>query len=207
MSRRTWPLVIALGLLLGCQPSAPPPAAAPKPVPAPPTAAAPKDATPAAPVYPTTTTTVKRERVKKPSFVFGVCLPAGDAAKLVAEGMKSVAGANSVELKMADPEGDAVKQGQQVRDFVAAKVDAILVVPAGPELSAALPAALREHLPVIVCGGKVDGAEITVARGSDLAALTEAERKELGRVAVETGFAYLHGDPVPTNRALALNGG
>jgi ABC-type sugar transport system substrate-binding protein len=209
-----FPIAVTL-CLLGCKgeiaapapsaPTAPPPLpqvqdAAPTP---PPPAATPKVAS--------SKETVKGPKVKKDKYVFGVSLPSsGDEfGKNALEGHKQVAGANDVELKIVSADGSVDKQTQQIGELAAAKVDALLVVPADAKIGAAVAAAVKGQVPVVACGGELSGGEPTlwVAKGLAPASLSAAQAKELGRVAVESGFDYLHGDAVPKVKGLEGAGG
>jgi len=125
------------------------------------------------------------------TYTMGVVLGQGAVAKAIETGMKQVAPANSSDLKV----------GTDAKALLDQKVNAIVLVGATPEVAKA---AGGGGVPVIVLGGESGGkVAASLAGGTALDTLNDAQAKELGRVAVETAFSILKGDKdVETERPM-----
>ena len=125
------------------------------------------------------------------AYTIGVVLGQGAVAKTVEAGMNQVAPANGTTLKVG---GDA-------KALIDQKVNAILLVGVGGD---AAKAASEAKVPVVVVAGEAAGKPAAkLAAGTALDTLSEAQAKELGRVAVETAFSLLKGDKdVATDRPM-----
>lgn len=121
----------------------------------------------------------------------GVVLGQGAVAKTVEAGMRQVAPANGADLKV----------GADAKALMDQKVSAIVLVGVSGD---AAKAAGDGKVPVIVLGGEANGKVAAhLAGGTALDTLSEAQAKELGRVAVETTWSLLNGDKgVDTKRSM-----
>lgn len=96
----------------------------------------------------------------------------------------------------ASADGDATKQVNNIQQLVAQSPDAMVVVPMGSGIVGQLNAAAQKGIPVVLCAGKLDNANVvsTVVRSYDLQATLWADwiAKQIGgkgQIAMLSGIA------------------